>query len=489
MKRDVKLASAIMLFALIGLLSFQAYWINSIYQDNKFNFETDAQAALNSANQSLLIKKLGLLGGLKVDVSDASSISITMGDDESFGISSTFGFDMMSPRHFMRRDSVRDSDILYLKGSVMSQSFITDTDKILPIMSDFHTKISDMDFELLDSLVAENLQIKGLNNNYFLGVWDEGHDRFAHTNRFVEDSSAEREGFSVKTFSFGNPQSNELRLDFPRGERLKASFAGIGPVVGASILMLVLLISAWYYIVRSLQKQYRLAQIKDDFIGNMTHELKTPVTASSIALEVMRKNKKVKEDDKLKDLVGIAESEQKRILQIVNSILDNTSAEKPITKNVEIVDLGEELDVIVESMRLSVEERGGKIALDLPSNSPHVMVNRMHFQNALLNILDNAIKYANSTPLIDVVLNASPIEAEIRLSDQGIGISREDRKRIFDKFFRVHTGNVHTVKGYGLGLSYTKSVIDQLGGTISVQSEEGQGSTFIIKIPIVTDES
>lgn len=488
MKRDVQLASGIMLFSLIGLLAFQAYWINSIYRENKFTLESNVKATLASANKSLLIQKLGLMGGLNINFSDDNAVSITINDVSKidsaniFDLQSKFSQQYIFDDSELHKNNSKDGNAAVATYMIKSNFGSQTTDAVFP--QSYSSTISYGDFFYLDSLVKDKLKGIGLKENYFLGFWNSNSQKFEYSNQAIPDSTIRGSGFSADAFVIGQKNPDEIYLELPHKHVIRASLAGMGQVITASVLMLVLLLSAWYYIIRSLQKQYRLAQIKDDFIGNMTHELKTPVTASSIALEVMSKNEKIEEDQKLKDLLVIAQDEQKRILQIVNSILDNTSSEASISENIELIEVNEEVEAIAESMRLKIEDRGGQLYLRISKTHCTISANRMHFQNALLNILDNALKYSPDAPVISVALVSSTTEIEIQIVDEGVGISNDDIKRVFDKFFRVHTGNVHTVKGYGLGLSYTQSVLKQFGGTISVKSTVGKGSTFIVKIPI-----
>lgn len=492
MKRDVQLASGIMLFSLIGLLAFQAYWISSIYNENKFTLESSVQATLASANKSLLIQKLGLMRGLNINFSDDNAVSITINSALS-KLDSASGYNVGTnfSQHYIYDDSKLHKNNLN-EGNADVTSFVFKnrfgSQTIDSVFSESISTISYGDFYYLDSLVKDKLEGIGLKEKYFFGFWNNNSQKFEYSNQAIPDSTIRGSGFSAEAFVVGQESPDEIYLELPQKHVIRASLAGMGQVITASILMLVLLLSAWYYIIRSLQKQYRLAQIKDDFIGNMTHELKTPVTASSIALEVMSKDKIIDGDRKLKDLLLIAQDEQKRILQIVNSILDNTSSEESISENIELINVNEEVEAIAESMRLKIEDRGGQLNIRISKTLCSINANRMHFQNALLNILDNALKYSPDAPVIAVVMLSTNTEIEIQVIDEGVGIATEDVKRVFDKFFRVHTGNIHTVKGYGLGLSYTQSVLKQFGGSISVKSVVGKGSTFTVKIPMEDNE-
>ena len=480
----MRIASVTMFICLIGLLSFQAYWISTVYSQNKADVESDIRGILNRANRNLLIKKLGSLSGVTVRIPHDTTATVIVDRTSpmlNIDRAGTVRFDESGITLVgVENDSLRR----LLDTTKKVRGFTADDGSFEFSMSGSETQFVITDFQYMDSVVSDQLKILDLSKDYFFGLWDDDRSKFDFSNQSIKKTPLDSGSwFYVRSFDIGNSGGYKMYLNIPKKNVVRASLSGVGSIIIASVIMLVLLISAWYYIIQSLQRQYRLAQIKDDFIGNMTHELKTPVTASSLALEVMSNDQKVSGDSKLNKLLGVAKLEQNRILQIINSILDNTSAEEDISQNSEDVEIGEELDMIVESMRLKVQEKGGRISLKLPNEKAFLHVNRMHLQNAILNLIENAVKYTSDELDIQVELKTELSHVEISIADNGIGISSEDQKRVFDKFFRVHTGNVHDVKGYGLGLTYTKSVIEQFGGSIGLESKVGEGSTFFVKIP------
>ena len=172
------------------------------------------------------------------------------------------------------------------------------------------------------------------------------------------------------------------------------------------------------------------------------------------------------------------------MLTMIDSILESTTENGLGDEEMEVLDLAEELEAVTETIRLKVAEAGGQLRVKLPENRLMVRGSQVHLQNAMINILENAIKYSPEVVDIAVELKQEHQMASLQISDQGMGISKEDQKRIFEKFFRVSTGNVHTIKGYGLGLSYTRTVIEKLDGSIGLESEPGKGTTFNIKLPL-----
>ena len=475
-----------MFVSLLGLLSFQAYWISSAYNQKKTALEAEIKEALSKANNGLLIKKLGNFSGMDISISaDGSFFSSnpTVIRKEHFNVGSGHG--NSSTKAIIRSSgssySFGDLDTIITEiGDVMqevtaqveSQVFITTGE------------ISMGDFEFMDSLLYAYLEPIRFENQYELSFGDPADGEFEFTSGVHEFTPGEdkvKAFMQPVSFAEGNKMA---RLVFPEKHLIKSSLSDISLIILASVVMLGLLVSAWYYIVRSLQRQYQLTQMKDDFISNMTHELKTPVTASSLALEVLAKNQKVSDDQNLQGLISVAKSEQDRMLNMIDTILEGTSQQLMGEESMEQLDLVEELEAVTETIQLKATEAGGYLKLEVSSQPIFVRGSQVHLQNAMINILENAIKYSPEAPEINVMLGQNGKQAVLKVSDRGLGISKEDQKRIFEKFFRVSTGNVHTIKGYGLGLSYTQSVIEKLGGSIEIESEPGKGSTFIIKLPL-----
>lgn len=474
-----------MFLSLLGLLSFQAYWISTAYSQKRESIETEIKEAFSRANDGLLLKKLGDLSGVDISLTAqgtfARADSVLIEDlSPRFGTPVEPGFRHRWGSERQGKNGYRIDTIIHtIDGAVKEVSARLET-------SVFFTdgKMSERDFTFMDSLLRVYLRPIHFQNQYEL--------TFGGVNDDIEFSAGEH-SFSpdedpiesiIQPIAFGSKEKM-ARLTFPKRHLVKSSLSSISLIIVASVVMLGLLISAWYYIVRSLQRQYQLTQMKDDFISNMTHELKTPVTASSLALQVLAKNDKVKSDAGLDSLISVAQSEQQRMLVMIENILDSTAHNGLANEEREVVSLNEELEALIESVSMKARERGGELKLELPDQDLKVLVSQIHLQNAIINLLENALKYNEGIPHIQVSLKQKGEYTMLKVSDNGIGIGKEEQKRIFEKFYRVSTGNVHTVKGYGLGLSYSRAVIEEMNGKISVQSEAGKGSTFIIELPIV----
>ena len=229
--------------------------------------------------------------------------------------------------------------------------------------------------------------------------------------------------------------------------------------------------------------------MKSDFINNMTHELKTPISTISLAGQMLSDPSIRKSSSSLEHLSEVITEESKRLRFQVEKVLqmsvfDNTGSALKFTE----VDANAIIANVVNTFKIKVEKYGGSLTTLLEAHNAEIRVDEMQFTNVIFNLLDNAVKYMDEDrePMLEITTKNINNQLEIRIKDNGIGIKRDDLKRIFDKFFRVSTGNRHDVKGFGLGLAYVKKMITLFGGNISVESEFGKGSTFIISLPLIT---
>ncbi len=235
-------------------------------------------------------------------------------------------------------------------------------------------------------------------------------------------------------------------------------------------------------------RQKKLTEMKNDFINNMTHEFKTPISSISLASQMLQDPDVTKSPAMLKRVATVINSETRRLRFQVEKVLQMSMFEgRKATLKLTEVDANSAINNIVNTFKLTVEKYGGTIESHLDAMDGIVEVDEMHFTNVIFNLLDNAVKYRREDVPLHLEVGTRDIgddRLEITISDNGIGISREDQKRIFDKFFRVSTGNRHDVKGFGLGLAYVKKMITELGGEISVESHLNQGTKFIIILPL-----
>jgi two-component system phosphate regulon sensor histidine kinase PhoR len=255
-------------------------------------------------------------------------------------------------------------------------------------------------------------------------------------------------------------------------------------IIGA-ILFTLIITTAFFITIRTLLKQKKLSEIKSDFINNMTHEFKTPLATISLAVDAL-KNEKVKNDtQKTNYFTGIIKEENKRMNKQVETILQAALLDKQeVQLNLKKLSAHDLIVSALNNINLQVEEKQGKLEVHMDAEKDMIMADEVHFTNLINNLLDNAVKYSKENLQIKLSTQNFGNQIKIKIEDNGIGMNKETLNRIFEKFYRAHTGNVHNVKGFGLGLSYVKTMVLAHQGHIKAESILGKGSTFIISIPL-----
>ena len=253
----------------------------------------------------------------------------------------------------------------------------------------------------------------------------------------------------------------------------------------ASIVFTTIIILAFAVTVRTLFNQKKISEIKSDFINNMTHELKTPLATISLAIDALTNEKVIHDADKIKIYSSMIKDENKRMNKQVEKILQAARLEREEIKlNLQRLDAHQVINKVADNLALQVQEKNGVLNLKLNATNSIIQADEVHFSNIIFNLLDNAMKYSNNAPYIEVETKDASNMLQIKIKDTGIGMDKETQSRIFEKFYRAHTGNLHNVNGFGLGLSYVKAIVDAHDGKIKVESAPGKGSTFTISLPM-----
>ena len=235
-----------------------------------------------------------------------------------------------------------------------------------------------------------------------------------------------------------------------------------------------------------LRTQKQISEIKTDFINNMTHEFKTPIATINLALDAMKNQKVIEDVEKRNFYLQMLRDENKRMHAHVENVLQISKLDKnQVEIEKEPLDAHEIIENAVAHVQLLIDDRKGKIKQHLHAENSDILANELHFTNVIVNILENAIKYSPNAPEIDIYTSIAHNKLIIQIQDKGQGMSKAVLKKIFEKFYREHTGDLHNVKGHGLGLAYVKRIIKYHDGEIYAESEKGKGSTFIIKIPLI----
>ncbi|MEO5572305.1 MAG: HAMP domain-containing sensor histidine kinase [Bacteroidia bacterium] len=274
----------------------------------------------------------------------------------------------------------------------------------------------------------------------------------------------------------------ELKLVFPDKKQFIVAEMGT-PFITSIFLILVVLVLSWRTIL-SLLKEKKISEHTTDFLNNMTHEFKTPLTNIALAGKLIVKDTNINQEDKIKYYSGIILEENEKLRIQVEQVLSMTALERgeiPLQK-IEL-DFHQLIHDSLKCISIQIENKKGNVKLKLAADKFVVMGDKTHLTNALCNLIDNAIKYSKEKPELSVQTSNNGQNLIVLVSDKGIGIEKEYQKKVFDKFFRVPTGNVHDVKGFGLGLVYIKKIVELHGGTIVLNSEKGEGTTFTIALP------
>jgi two-component system phosphate regulon sensor histidine kinase PhoR len=235
-----------------------------------------------------------------------------------------------------------------------------------------------------------------------------------------------------------------------------------------------------------LLNQKKLSEIKSDFINNMTHEFKTPLATISLAVDALKNEKVINDKNKMNYFSGIIKEENKRMNKQVETILQAALLDKQeIQLNVAALHAHDLINAAINNIQLPLKEKNGKLERQFNATNDLLMADEVHFTNIINNLLDNAVKYSNDNLKIKICTSNFNGHLRIKIEDTGIGMNKETLNRVFEKFYRAHTGNIHNVKGFGLGLSYVKSIVDAHGGKIKAESTPGKGSCFTLDFSVM----
>ncbi len=254
-----------------------------------------------------------------------------------------------------------------------------------------------------------------------------------------------------------------------------------------AVLFTIIIIAAFYLTVRTILRQKKLSEIKNDFINNMTHEFKTPIATISLAVDAMKNEKVLQDRDKMNYFSSIIKEENQRMNRQVETILKASQLERQeVDLNLQPIHVHDVIKDVVDNFTLQLEEKGGQAELILKATNDLINADEVHFSNLINNLIDNAVKYSKENVPVRLQITTTSTEKALilRVEDNGIGMSKETIKRVFERFYRAHTGNLHNVKGFGLGLSYVKTMVEAHGGEIKVDSVLGRGSIFTVEFPL-----
>lgn len=524
-KRLFVLLVVLMSLSLIGLIFVQSFWIKKSVENKEEQFSNVVSEALNSVTNQIeerekknyfdrYLYAKDSIGELKetqfrnfffID-RDVNSNEILLYEhgilEEDYGISSTF-FDNgeVGDTTFIKNyTSKRATSIFREDYDIDGKAFrltpiqrvekiggLRDFDKIA--MEDLfttyakrvpiHKRVSKQEIELL---VQRELEDRGVDIAFEYGVYSNGLPTKLKSRKF---KYSEANIYKSPLFTDFEGVSNfDLLVSFPKKKRfLVQSILGLALL---SLLFTLIIVIAYSGAIYQLIRQKQISEIKTDFINNMTHEFKTPIATINLAVEAIRNPKIIVDQEKVSRYLQMIRDENKRMHAQVENVLRISKLEKnQLDISKDRVDAHDIIEDAITHVELIVQDKGGYIETHLDATRSEVLANEMHFTNVVVNILDNAIKYSNDAPKIDVYTEVVKNNIVIKIKDQGAGMSKAVLKRVFEKFYREHTGDIHNVKGHGLGLAYVKKIVDDHQGEVYAESEKDKGSTFYIKLPLI----
>jgi two-component system phosphate regulon sensor histidine kinase PhoR len=342
--------------------------------------------------------------------------------------------------------------------------------------------------EELDSMIRLELNIRGVDTRFIFCVYKPENQQF-----IIEQSPNHRKELIEKGNAFILFQADVysspeyLLIFFPHEKQFLLT--EIWGMLLISILLIIVIVYSFTYTIATVFRQRRFAEMKNDFINNMTHEFKTPISTISLACEALTDKDLRRTEGMVDSYLEMIREENRRLAVMSEKILQTAVIDKGHLKmNVQTIDLHEIIREVAKNIRIQVEIKDGVIVTDLNARMTTIEGDRVHITNLVYNLLDNANKYTPKKPLIRIVTDNVSNGIVMTIEDNGIGIGKHEQKKIFDKLYRVPTGNIHEVRGFGLGLSYVKAIVNQHKGRITLESEVGKGTRFRVFLPFILTE-
>jgi len=499
--------------SLVGIIFIQGYWIKMAIDDKEEAFTYSIQQALNNVvkkieqdevdkyvaqiiflreNDSTLKLRDPLLHDfifIQNNKDNRESFAYDHGvldEDYELPITTTHPSNNNLDTNFLNTEKLDNNS--YLVKAYEKLSELPEIERLM-IEESFKSIIRQQSIServslpQIQKLIEEKLRKRELNLHFEFAIYNKNVLSKIHSKYFEPNETKE-----YRALLFGANSNDdslyELAVIFPQRERFVLS--SIIEIASLSTVFMLIIIAVFIITLNQLVTQRRISEIKTDFINNMTHEFKTPIATMNLVLDTLKSPIALNNPDKVMHYVKILKQENKRMLAQVENILQISRLEKGnLQLEREPLDVHDLITNAITHVQVMLNERGGVIHTHFLADNSDISANESHLTNVFINVIENAIKYSPEAPIIDIYTENIKNRILIRIKDKGQGMSKQGAKYIFDKFYREHTGDLHNVKGHGLGLAYVKSIVEYHQGSIYVESEKGKGSTFFIKLPII----
>jgi len=426
-RRFIILTIIIMTIALAGLMGIQIYWIRNASQVKEANF----RRSVNEAMTKVVLK-----------------------------------VERLEKRKALEKS--RPEGLLNINPHLPYEEFLTKN--------------------LLDSLILQELNVRGIDTRFEFGIYKPENEVY-----LIEKSPNYRKELFERGYAFPLFQSDiftppeYLLISFPDEKRFLLT--ELWGMLLISLVLIIVIVYSFIYTISIIFRQKRLSEMKNDFINNMTHEFKTPIATISLACEAMNDKEIRKSAEFYSSYINMIQEENKRLAGMAEKILQTAVIDSGQLKmKKEVINIHDIIHDVVKNIRIQVEIKDGDIIKSFYASKPRIEGDKVHVTNLIYNLLDNANKYTPRKPLIRISTENTGNGIMITIEDNGIGISKSEQKKIFDKLYRVPTGNIHEVRGFGLGLNYVKAIVEEHHGKISLESEVNKGSTFRVFLPFTVKE-
>lgn len=520
-KRIFALIVILMSIALIGIISVQVFWIKNTVQITEEQFSANVKFALAKVSEDIKQREFNdfyfkvaelYKNGEKLKESEIRKFiyeKIDTTNNEKFTYSQNIiESNYKVPTAFFENDTVNFKEIFSEEEIVVVKDHVLDNkDGTMNAPEERYVKVGrfegaeksylERQFDIFTSKLpvhrrvsnreisfrlANELNSKGISADFKYGIYSNGLATQVKSGYFRKEVG---KSYMVPMFADAEGNSNyQLYVTFP--EKKNYILASISKILALSVFFILIIILAFVSALYQLIKQKQISEIKTDFINNMTHEFKTPIATINLALDAIKNPKVISDQEKVMRYVKMIREENKRMNAQVENVLRISKLEKnQLDVKKEKVDVHDLINEAVTHVDLLVKDKGGYIKTKFDAKSTEILADHFHFTNVIVNMLDNAIKYSEDAPKIDISTENTAKEIIIKVKDKGIGMVKNVQKNVFKKFYREERGNIHNVKGHGLGLAYVKKIVEIHQGEVYVESEKGIGSTFTIKLPLI----
>jgi signal transduction histidine kinase len=510
----------LMAIALLGIITVQIFWIRSSIELKEEQFSTGVKFALSRVSENIQKREFrdnisryaplidSMQKSKESNVRDFVFQQIDTSRNEVFTFRqsilennyqsqfSPFEADTVNFRTFL---SLEETQVEKIEFNSKDFSDLSPKDRMVKVerldrydklelegifknivsRTPIHDRVSNNEIRMnLDN----ELRARDINTKFEYGVFSDGLITKVKSDRFVE-----RQGYTYKVPLFTSDDESsdyDLYVSFP--DKKEYILSTMSWILVLSALFVFIIILAFGSAIYQLIRQKQISEIKTDFINNMTHEFKTPIATINLAIDSIRNPRIIEDKEKVVRYAEMIREENKRMHAQVENVLRISKLEKnQLDLSKDVVDVHEVIENAINHFDLIIRNKDGAIDSRYGAVQNEVLASKFHLTNVIMNILDNAVKYSDDVPRVHVTTENAGNFVVIKIKDEGIGMSKPVQRKIFDKFYREQTGNIHNVKGHGLGLSYVKSIVERHQGQVFVESEKGKGSTFTIKIPTI----